>query len=55
MAIVLDADVIIGGEKGVFDLQTWLVSRSDDQFEIAAINCGRALAWRRTSLRNTEG
>src|SRR5437016_7008892 len=37
MAIVLDADVIIGGEKGVFDLQTWLVSRSDDQFEIAAI------------------
>ena len=37
MAIVLDADVIIRGEKGAFDLSSWVESRPDDQFEIAAI------------------
>jgi tRNA(fMet)-specific endonuclease VapC len=37
VAIILDADVIINGEKGVFDLQAWVASRADDQFEIAAI------------------
>jgi len=37
MAIILDADVIIGGEKGAVDLQAWLASHADDQFEIAAI------------------
>lgn len=37
MAIILDADVIIGGERGIFDLQSWVASRADDQFEIAAI------------------
>ena len=37
MAIILDADVIISGEKGVFDLQGWLASRAEDQFELAAI------------------
>jgi len=37
MAIILDADVIIRGEKGKLDLQGWLASRADDQFEIAAI------------------
>ena len=37
MAIILDADVIIRGEKGTFDLHHWLVSRTDDHFEIAAI------------------
>ena len=37
MAIILDADVIIGGEKGKLDLRRWLASRADDQFEIAAI------------------
>ena len=40
MAIILDADVIIGGEKGIFDLQGWLMSRADDQFELAAITVG---------------
>ena len=34
---MLDADVIINGEKGVFDLQAWFESRADDQFEVAAI------------------
>lgn len=37
MAIILDADVIIGGEKGTFDLARWLASHADEQFEIAAI------------------
>ena len=37
MAIILDADVIIRGEKGTFDLQDWLAQRPDDEFEIAAI------------------
>jgi|SRR3954452_18826124 tRNA(fMet)-specific endonuclease VapC len=37
MAIILDADVIIAGEKGVFDLAIWLNSLPGEQFEIAAI------------------
>ena len=37
MAIILDADVIIRGEKGTFDLQHWLASRPSDEFEVAAI------------------
>jgi tRNA(fMet)-specific endonuclease VapC len=37
MAIILDADVIIGGEKGAFDLQGWVASRADEQFEVAAV------------------
>jgi tRNA(fMet)-specific endonuclease VapC len=37
MAIIIDADVIIGGEKGAFDLGAWLIARGDEQFEVAAI------------------
>jgi tRNA(fMet)-specific endonuclease VapC len=37
MVIILDADVIIGGEKGIFDFERWVASHPDDQFEIAAI------------------
>ena len=37
MAIILDADVIIRGERGTFDLQKWLTALTDEQFEIAAI------------------
>jgi len=37
MAIILDADVIIRGERGTFDLSNWVESRPEDQFEIAAI------------------
>ncbi len=37
MAIILDADVIIRGERGTFDLGRWLSNRDDEQFEIAAI------------------
>jgi len=37
MAIILDADVIIRGEKGAFDLAGWVASLPNDQFEIAAI------------------
>ncbi len=34
---MLDADVVIRGEKGSFDLKNWVTSRGNDQFEIAAI------------------
>jgi predicted nucleic acid-binding protein len=34
---MLDADVIIGGEKGSFDLHRWVASHANDSFEIAAI------------------
>jgi tRNA(fMet)-specific endonuclease VapC len=37
MAIILDADVIIRGGRGTFDLGCWVESRPDDQFEIAAV------------------
>ena len=37
MAIILDADVVIRGEKGTLDLQTWVASRPNEKFEIAAI------------------
>ncbi|MGO9564986.1 MAG: PIN domain-containing protein [Candidatus Korobacteraceae bacterium] len=37
MAIILDADVVIRGEKGTFDFANWVASRPNDQFEIAAI------------------
>ncbi len=37
MAIILDADVIIRGENGTFDLREWLEAQAEEQFEIAAI------------------
>ncbi len=37
MAIILDADVVIRGERGVLDLQSWAASQSNEKFEIAAI------------------
>ena len=37
MAIILDADVIIRGEKGTFDLEGWIAGRPDELFEVAAI------------------
>ena len=37
MAIIVDADVIIRGERGTFDLKGWLSARSDERVEIAAI------------------
>jgi tRNA(fMet)-specific endonuclease VapC len=37
MGIMLDADVVIRGERGTFDLTSWLRSRENDRFEIAAI------------------
>jgi tRNA(fMet)-specific endonuclease VapC len=37
MAIILDSDVVIRGERGTFDLKKWVASRPNEQFEIAAI------------------
>jgi predicted nucleic acid-binding protein len=37
MAIMLDADVIIRGEKDSFDLRGWVSSQPGERFELAAI------------------
>jgi tRNA(fMet)-specific endonuclease VapC len=37
VAIILDTDVIIRGERGTFDLSSWLASEGDEEFQIAAI------------------
>ena len=37
MAIILDADVVVRGERGTFGPKNWVASRPNDQFEIAAI------------------
>lgn len=37
MVIILDADVIIRGEKGAFNVRGWVASLANDRFEIAAI------------------
>jgi len=37
MAIILDADVLIRGEKGSFDLKTWFGKFPNESFELAAI------------------
>ncbi len=34
---MLDADVIIRGEKGTFELEKWLASHPNERFEISAI------------------
>jgi tRNA(fMet)-specific endonuclease VapC len=37
MAIIIDADVIIRGERSEFDLIGWLASKLDEEFAIAAV------------------
>jgi tRNA(fMet)-specific endonuclease VapC len=37
MALIVDADVIIRGERGFFDLPTWLEMQADKDPQIAAI------------------
>lgn len=37
MAIILDADVIISGEKAKFDLRGWLYANAGEEFQIASI------------------
>lgn len=37
MAIILDSDVIITGERGTLDLENWLASQPGKEFEVAAI------------------
>ena len=37
MAIVLDSDVIIRAERGLFDLQEWARSLPGEDFQVAAI------------------
>lgn len=37
MAIILDAEIVIRGERGTFDFRGWVATRPEEQFEIAAI------------------
>lgn len=37
MGIILDADVVIRGERGELDLPAWLTTHPNDNFELAAI------------------
>ena len=37
MALIIDADVIIRGERGLFDLASWLEMQADEGPQIAAI------------------
>jgi len=37
MAILIDADVIIQAERGLLDLDGWLVSHPQEEFKLAAI------------------
>ena len=37
MAIILDTDVLVQGERGTFSLEDWLASRPNDEFEVAGI------------------
>jgi tRNA(fMet)-specific endonuclease VapC len=51
MAIIIDADVVIRGEKGSFDLRRWLASRPDELFEVSAITV--AELWHGVEPANT--
>jgi tRNA(fMet)-specific endonuclease VapC len=37
MAIIVDADVVIRGEKGTFDFRDWVSSLREEKFALAAI------------------
>ena len=37
MAILIEAEVLIQAERGLFDLEAWLLSRPDEEFKLAAI------------------
>jgi tRNA(fMet)-specific endonuclease VapC len=37
MAILIDSDVIIRAERGVFDLESWIASMPNEEFKLAAI------------------
>jgi tRNA(fMet)-specific endonuclease VapC len=37
MAIIVDADVVIRGEKGTFDFRGWVSSLPEEKFALAAI------------------
>jgi len=56
---MLDADVVIRGEKGTFDFEKWVASHPSDQFEVAAITVAelwhgveRAYGKRRSAREN---
>ena len=43
MAIILDSDVILAGERGTLDLGRWLAAQSGELVEVAAITVAEVL------------
>lgn len=43
MAIILDAELLLRGEKGSFDLKAWLGNRRDESFAVTAVTL--AVLW----------
>ena len=37
MAIIIDADVVIRGERGTFDFRGWVSSQPEERFTLAAV------------------
>ncbi|SRR6266498_2010598 len=37
MAIIIDADVVIRGERGTFDFKRWVSSQREERFALAAV------------------
>jgi tRNA(fMet)-specific endonuclease VapC len=37
MAIIIDADVVIRGERGTFDFRGWVGSQPNERFEVSAV------------------
>jgi hypothetical protein len=59
---MLDADVVIQGEKGAFDFNAWLARHTNERFELAAITVAelwhgveRATPRRRTAIEGKDG
>ncbi len=51
---MLDADVIIRGEKGTFDLAAWMTRHEDEGFEVAAITVAELWHGVNGPVANTE-
>ena len=56
MAILIDADLIIQAERGLFDLDGWLISQPHEEFRLAAITVAELWhgAERATGARRTK-
>jgi predicted nucleic acid-binding protein len=56
MAVLIDSDVIIQAERGIFDLDAWLISQPYEEFKLAVITVAELWhgAERATGIRRTR-